>query len=408
MSEEVTKRGPKIGLALAGGGPGGAVYEIGALRALEEAVDGLDFSQIDAYVGVSAGAFISASLANGIHTGILARSIVNTVPGEHPFNPELFLMPAFEEYFRSALNMPRLVMDGVRDFLSGAEDRNVFNSLIKLSRALPTGIFNNAPIRKFLERAFHRKDRTDDFRRLDKKLFVVAADLDSGEAVIFGKDGYDAVPISLAVQASTALPGLYPPVLIDGRYYVDGVLLKTLHASTILEEELDLAICINPIVPVDTRKSVEQGIMRRGKLIDRGMPTILSQTFRTLIHSRLETGMANYASRYDKTDLLLFEPKRDDYRMFFTNIFSFAKRKEVCEHAYHQMFAYLRENQVKIGSVLEKHGLTLNQDVLDGERRDLWRNVGVDDNGHGGPRVLSNLDKALGRLEGYVSAQAND
>ena len=34
-----------IGLALAGGGPAGAVYEIGALRALDEALVGVDFNQ---------------------------------------------------------------------------------------------------------------------------------------------------------------------------------------------------------------------------------------------------------------------------------------------------------------------------------------------------------------------------
>ena len=40
---------------------------------------------------------------------------------------------------------------------------------------------------------------------------LVAVDLDSGEAVRFGAPGWDDVPISQAVQASAALPGLYPP-----------------------------------------------------------------------------------------------------------------------------------------------------------------------------------------------------
>ena len=39
------------------------------------------------------------------------------------------------------------------------------------------------------------------------------------------------MPISTAVQASTALPGLYPPVVIDGHDYVDGGLLRTLPES---------------------------------------------------------------------------------------------------------------------------------------------------------------------------------
>ena len=63
----------RTGLAVAGGGPVGAVYELGALRALDESIDGLRLHELDVYVGVSAGAFIAASLANGISTSELCR-----------------------------------------------------------------------------------------------------------------------------------------------------------------------------------------------------------------------------------------------------------------------------------------------------------------------------------------------
>ena len=51
---------PPIALALAGGGPLGAVYEVGALAALHEALPTLDFTKLHSYVGVSAGAFVTA------------------------------------------------------------------------------------------------------------------------------------------------------------------------------------------------------------------------------------------------------------------------------------------------------------------------------------------------------------
>ena len=60
------RQGARVGLALAGGGPLGAIWEIGALCALEEALVGVDFTQMDGYVGISAGAFIAAGLANGM------------------------------------------------------------------------------------------------------------------------------------------------------------------------------------------------------------------------------------------------------------------------------------------------------------------------------------------------------
>ena len=61
-----TSHQPRTALALAGGGPLGAIYEIGAVMALSEALDGFDFNGLDAYVGVSAGGFIAAGLANGL------------------------------------------------------------------------------------------------------------------------------------------------------------------------------------------------------------------------------------------------------------------------------------------------------------------------------------------------------
>ena len=51
-----------------------------------------------------------------------------------------------------------------------------------------------------------------------------------GAAAPFVLSGWDHVPISEAVAASAALPGLFPPVPIGGRWYVDGALKKTLHA----------------------------------------------------------------------------------------------------------------------------------------------------------------------------------
>ena len=66
----------KIALALSGGGPLGAIYEVGAMCALEECLDGLDFTKLDHYVGVSAGSFLAASLANGISPRQMCESFI--------------------------------------------------------------------------------------------------------------------------------------------------------------------------------------------------------------------------------------------------------------------------------------------------------------------------------------------
>ena len=369
----------RVGLALAGGGPEGAIYEIGVLRALDDALDGLDFNDVPVTVGVSAGAFVGASLANGITTAQMARSVIGDEPGEHPFRPELFLSPAIGEYVRRGLSVPGLAVEALVSALSDPKATSgVLSTLVdRLGRAVPVGVFDNTPLRAYLETIYARPGRTDDFRKLKNELHVVATDLDASTTVLFGTDTRSDVPISRAVQASTALPGLYPPVEIHGRYYVDGVLNKTVHASVAFDRGAGLVLAVNPIVPVDTEHAVSAGVMRQGRLVDRGMPGVMAQTFRTMIHSRMASGMAAYRERYEGQDLILFEPRRDDYTMFFTNVFSFAAREEVIAHAYRSTMHQLRSRMDEVGPVFERHGVRLREDVVTQPRHDIWASVGL-------------------------------
>ncbi len=155
---------PKIGLALAGGGPTGAIYEIGALRALDEAIDGIDFNNLLVYVGVSAGAFICANLANNISPTQMCRAIVKHQPGEHPFVPDTFYALATREFRRRAADVPRLLGQGLWSFLKDPWDEGLVSSLMLMGRALPTGIFDNRHLGDYLERIFALKDRTNYFR----------------------------------------------------------------------------------------------------------------------------------------------------------------------------------------------------------------------------------------------------
>ncbi len=403
------KARPKIGLALAGGGLEGAVYEIGALRALDECLEGVDFNSLEIYVGVSAGAFLAANLANQLTTAQMCRAIVKQEAGEHPFHSGIFLTPARRELLRSATALPGLFVEALRKYLENPADRTLLDSMTRLGRALPVGVFDNEPIRAYLEQIYSLKGRTDDFRRLASRLVVVAVELDSGQPRRFGEPGDDHVPISKAVQASTALPGIYPPVEIEGRHYVDGVLSKTLHGSVALDAGVELLLCVNPIVPVDTLRSIEQGAMRRGQLINRGLPSVLSQMLRTMIHSRLIVGLSSYEGRFDGAEIVLVEPRRDDYRMFFNNIFSWASRRDVCEHAYRATRRDLRARRDELEPIFARHGVRLNHEVLDDRDRDLWVHVGLAHDGRKlvappRPPVTEELDRLLDRLDAALGA----
>jgi predicted acylesterase/phospholipase RssA len=371
-SRRPTLRRGRVGLALAGGGPVGAVYEIGAILALAEALDGVDLAHRSWYVGVSAGSLLAACLANGITPATLVRFLDGSARGEEPFDPELFFVPNYREFLRRGATLPVLFGEALWHFTRRRRGHSIANWLGRAGRTVPIGLFDNEPIREYLARVFSKRGRTDDFRRLDTRLVVVVADLDTATPVRFGAVGNDHVPISRAVQASTALPGLYPPVRIDGRDCVDGVLIKTLHASIALEEGSELVICINPIVPVDTTAGEQGGTLTTNALRAHGLPAVMSQFFRTLVHSRLELGMASYATRYPGADVVLFEPARDQYEMFFSNIFSFDTRRTLCELAYRATRRDLRLRADELGELFAPHGITIRHDVLDDEDRDLW------------------------------------
>src|SRR5512139_1845444 len=101
-----------VGLALAGGGPLGGIYEVGALLALADSLDGIDFNDLDVYVGVSSGGFVAAALANGISPAQMYRIFIDDGV-DAALRPEIFLRPAFAEFARRAGSLPRLLWRAV-------------------------------------------------------------------------------------------------------------------------------------------------------------------------------------------------------------------------------------------------------------------------------------------------------
>lgn len=402
-------RRPKIGLALAGGGPVGGIYEVGAMAALAEALEGVDFTDFDIYVGVSSGGFIAAALANGMGPDKLSRMLLGNAADEM-FDPDVLLRPAFAEYFKRALSVPPLLWSSLLHYLSDPWHLGLFEAFQRLGHAIPAGVFDNAGIDALLRKLFSQNGRSNDFRQLRHKLFLVATDLDSGESVAFGSAGHDAVPVSTAVQASAALPGLFPPVLIDGHYYVDGALIKTLHASVALREGADLVLCINPLVPFDADLAGKRaGSTHRdhlahapAHLVDGGLPVVLSQTFRAIIHSRMRVGMDRYKHQYENADVLLFEPTRDDADMFFTNVFSYRSRRRLCEHAYQRTRTDLYRRRHELAPILARHGIRLDVAVLKDHRRSLLPSKRAPDLS----AAMGALDASLHDLESWLAAHA--
>ena len=345
------KRG-KIALVCAGGGVTGAVYEIGCLRALEDLLSRsvLDF---DLYVGVSGGAFVASLLANGI----TPREMYDEVAAGRPFG--ISSAPLFHvglaNLARRSARAPRVLRNAFVTALTG-EGRSLADLLLSLFELLPAGLLNNSGIQRFLAQLFRERGRSDRFADLARRLFIVGVDLDTGEAVAFGDRRHRDVLISRAVQASTALPGLYRPVRIGERDFVDGGVKKTAHINLAIREGADLVICINPIVPI---LNVGAKGPLGGPLSSKGVSYVLDQALRIMLHGRMQYGMERYRAEHPDVDILLIEPTRDDMQMFSYNIMRMSARKVVAADGYRSVIQSFKRHRAEYERILKRHGIAL-------------------------------------------------
>jgi len=389
----------RFALALAGGGPLGASYQLGCLHALADCTDGLDLTHLDGYVGVSSGAIIAAGLANGIDTGQMMKLFFLEDGSEsYPLTPVMLMRPALDEYWRRALRIPGLLTRVGRNISKDPLGQNWAALLSPLSEAIPTGLFDNRPFEEYLRELLSAPGRTNDFRKLRPMLRIVATDLNSGEEVRFGEPGNDRVPISEAIRASTALPGLYTPVRIAEHTLVDGALVRTAHASLALETGADLVIAVNPLV-IFSGACKHDG--RHSDLADGGFITVMNQTFRALIQSRMQIGMAAYHQRYPYSDRLLFQPDRHDETMFFTNIFRYSERYRLAEHAYQCTRQDLLAHADALDEVLKRHGVRLRPDRL----RDPQRGFAPRTDIPFGTATTAHLGQTLERLSRWLEVR---
>jgi NTE family protein len=132
------------------------------------------------------------------------------------------------------------------------------------------------------------------------------------------------------------------------------------------------------------------------RIADGGLPGVLSQTFRSMIHSRLEMGMKAYEREFPQTDIVLIEPDQRDPEMYLANTFSYSQRRSLAEHAYQQTRYLLRTRRSSLAAKFEKHGITVRDDILADPKRQLVlpapkaRKIG---------RAVQRLEETLEELE---------
>lgn len=348
------RRRSKVALVCAGGGVTGALYEIGCLRALDDLID-RGVADLDLYVGVSGGAFVSSLLASGITPAEMYDAVTSPAGGALGVPDAPLYRLGLGDFLTASRRAPALLRRAAAAALRG--ESAAFSDLAwSVFELLPAGLLDNSGLQEYVEALIRSRGRKDRFDGLRRPLLVVAVDLDDGEAVAFGDAAHRDVPVSRAVQASTALPGLYRPVRIGDRDFVDGGVKKTAHIHLAIVAGADLVLCVNPIVPIHNDS---RGGPWNGHLSGRGITYVLDQALRIMLHGRMQYGMERYRREHPLVDILLMEPTRDDLRMFSYHIMRNGVRRIVAEHGYHSVLQHFTTHFAAYRRMLARHGIGL-------------------------------------------------
>lgn len=208
-------------LVLGGGGITGIAWEIGLLAGLADA--GVDLTDADVVVGTSAGSVVGAQVTAGAELGALF---------ERQLEP-----PAEERLAR--MTRGTLARYGWAMFRTRGRDQDFRRRVGTLALAA-----EKAGVTPSEEERLHViGSRLVSQEWPQRSLILTAVDAETGEFRTFDRDS--GVPLVQAVAASCAVPGVYPPVTIEGRRYVDGGMRSAANAD--LAEGCDRLVVLAPI-----------------------------------------------------------------------------------------------------------------------------------------------------------------
>ena len=401
------KRNPKVALVLAGGAVSGGAFKVGGLKALDDFMVGRKITELDLYVGLSAGSILAVSLAGGITPDEMLKVLEGTSGRFNQLGPNHFYTPNFRDFavqpakFAYAVSayLPRVawelakVLPKLPDAIGPAlktfarkpsythaeaaamalfQHVSPSREVPSLLSHLPTGVFDNSGIEKWLRENLARIRMPNEFGafadRRGHRLYISACDLDTAERVIFGADEHADVTISEAVQASTALPIFYRPARIGGVDYIDGGVRHTANIDIAIEKGADLIICYNPFRPFLNRVEKENGELRHfteGRYMsDRGLLVVLNQVFRTLLHSRLKLGLQRYLTddRF-QGDIVLLEPREHDLDFFEINPLAFWRRADAIRHGFDSVRTTIEQNFDQLAPLFRRYGIVLDRNL---------------------------------------------
>jgi len=353
-------------LALAGGGVVGGLYEVGALLALDALFENFTTADFDIYVGASAGAFVAALLANRV-TPERLREMIEADSGSLPrLSGSQILRLPWRSYLgtvpRLAAALPRLA----QELWTHWQEALVLDTLLSLVRVLPRGLFTLDGLEAYVRRALTQGGRTNDFRKLRRRLLIPATILDTGAIRVFGARLNEQTSISRAVVASAAVPLLFEPVTIDGVDYVDATATKTAHAGLAADRGARLVVVVNPLRPL-----VLDGAAPR-RFRDSGPLAVAGQALRVVFHRRLHDGLRHYPTAHPGVDVVLLEPYERDLQLFDLPLMTYGLRNEVIRRGYRTTVKTILGRYDRYALLFARHGIVLVPRAEIEERARRW------------------------------------
>jgi NTE family protein len=231
-------------LVLGGGGTLGEAWMSALLAGLEQN-ERFDARACSCYVGTSAGSIVAASLAAGLAPDARLGRIAAAPPGDRGWadaggadqQPGGSPVGALRQAFGGAAEFAGAATGPLASLALASSARGGALLRRSLLRAVPRGRRSLAELGQMVEAAGVR---------WDGRLRIVALDLDSGRRVVFGAAGEPEVSVSVAVQASCAVPGLFRPVRAGGRTYIDGGAWSPTNIDAAQTRSGTKVLCLNP------------------------------------------------------------------------------------------------------------------------------------------------------------------
>lgn len=359
----------KTALVLAGGGIMGAAYEIGCLTALDRLfTPAFSTRRFDIYVGISAGSVVATLVANRISPSGLYTAIANNEAHVFNFSRADIYRLDMREILADCGNVCRNLYHIFRNLRRSGWRFSFVDLLHILQEQFPAGFFSLEPMQNYLCRAFREAGIHDDFHLLHTELYIPAIDVDRGERVIFGSEGFRDIHICQAITASCAIPVFFRPHLVGGHFYVDGSVGRVAHLDIAIERGAKLIVVINPRVPmVNDREKFCLPSLSSGQcssVAELGISFAWEQSQRIETKQKLDMALAAYRRQYPEVDIILIEPGAEESLLFLQSPMSFKTRSHVMHYGYNLTLGDLAGRFEEYREIFARHGIATCTDHL--------------------------------------------